>query len=237
MAKSKTKSKTKMKPVDLAAYTLEGEVWKTIPGHKYYQASTYGRIRSIDRTIRVRGHKHRLRGKILSQSRNSDGYHKVALNCEGKRTYTLVHRAVMLAHVGKPPKGKPQVHHVDGNPDRNGLANLVYVSGKENMEEMKKLGRPIREFTDTEILSMTGMRQMGMNDTVIGRMHGIRPSRVNKLIGGVKPLDFKRRWGRDTKKVCASEWKLPLTERLDDRLSDTISGLVQPAANAPQQFV
>ena len=95
------------------------EVWKPIPGRPGYEASSHGRIRSLDRWIADHnGRRLFLRGRTLKQVLNADGYPVV-----GGLGY--VHRAVMLSFNGPPANGF-EVAHNDGNPANNLLTNLRY---------------------------------------------------------------------------------------------------------------
>lgn len=105
------------------------EIWKPIPNYEnIYEASNFGRIRSVNR-IDTNGRK-RI-GKILKPKIERTGYLRVALFNGGKRKEYKVHRLVMLAFVGECPYGL-QVNHKDENKRNNMLANLEYVTPKEN---------------------------------------------------------------------------------------------------------
>lgn len=73
---------------------MNEEIWKAIPGYEgLYEASTEGRIRSVDRTVVCKNGKIKnMRGKILKSSFNY-GYEEVHLCC---KTFT-VHRLVAKA--------------------------------------------------------------------------------------------------------------------------------------------
>lgn len=115
------------------------ELWKDIPGYEgYYQASSEGRIRSLDRVVEYVKHynygdvfaKHKMQGRILHQTMTS-GYLGVVLQIAGKSHYPLVHRLVASAFVPN-PENKPQVDHIDGDRTNNRPSNLRWVTSKEN---------------------------------------------------------------------------------------------------------
>lgn len=115
------------------------EIWKPVPGYEgFYEVSSLGRIRGVDRVImRKGGKKYTVKGAILSPSkRGYDGYLDISLRREGHQKTHKIHRLVMLAFVGEPPEGKPEVDHKDGDPENNRLSNLEYVSKKENYMRM-----------------------------------------------------------------------------------------------------
>jgi len=63
---------------------LDGEIWKNIPNYSY-QASNFGRIKSLDMKLLGRNNTYRIKkGVVLKQSFDKDGYLKVALNGDTK---------------------------------------------------------------------------------------------------------------------------------------------------------
>ncbi len=76
------------------------------------------------------------KGKILNPSKcDKNGHVGVwirGLENEKKVVERSVHRLVMLAFVGLPPKGK-EVRHINGIPTDNRLKNLVYGTRTENI--------------------------------------------------------------------------------------------------------
>lgn len=146
------------------------EVWKDIPGYEgLYQASTEGRIRSLDRVTEYVKHysygdvpvKQRFYGKVLHQSLTS-GYLGTIFQVDGKTQYPLVHRLVAMTFVPN-PENKPQVDHVDGNRMNNRPSNLRWVTSKENHANAISKGKhtsqqiyrkkPIRDIDTGEMFS------------------------------------------------------------------------------------
>ena len=107
---------------------MVNELWKDIPGYEgYYQASDAGRVRSVDRFI----NNGMLRGRVLRQYTNKDGYKLVRLSKTGVCVTYQVHRLIYLTFHGPIPEGM-QVNHIDENPANNELENLNLMSPKEN---------------------------------------------------------------------------------------------------------
>src|SRR5215469_14491810 len=104
------------------------ERWKPIPGHKGYEASSEGRIRSVPRTLRD-GRRHG--GVVLAQQPDKDGYPTVMLGRKRMR----VARAVQLAFAGP-----AEVRHRDGDRSNSKPVNLVWGSRVENEEDKRKKG-------------------------------------------------------------------------------------------------
>lgn len=55
-----------------------------------------------------------------------------------RRTY-LVHRLICRSFHGEPPKGRPQVDHINRNRTCNDFRNLRWVSPKENSDNQEKV--------------------------------------------------------------------------------------------------
>jgi NUMOD4 motif len=135
------------------------ETWKPIPDFDGYEASDWGRIRSVPRTLpdgRQAG------GKILAQRRSNRGYQQVNLRRDGQVKTVTVHRCVLLAHVGPPPPDRPfSRHHPDDDPANNNLSNLSWCSQEVN--EQDKINRekrngyvatPAEKLRATEVLDV-----------------------------------------------------------------------------------
>jgi hypothetical protein len=127
----------------MADETLEPcvEIWKPIPGHPYYEASTLGRIRSIDRVIAHGGAKvpvRRLRGKVLKLAVNPHGGH-LQVNID-RKTFR-VPGLVMRTFVGECPPGLEVCHQI-ADTENNRLDNLRYDTRLSNRADMKKARGP-----------------------------------------------------------------------------------------------
>ncbi|MCP5006899.1 MAG: hypothetical protein GY941_23575 [Planctomycetes bacterium] len=111
--------------------STEKEIWKPVIGYEnLYEVSDLGRIRSLERYVKIKNNKRRLKKeKILNRIPEQDGYHRIQLHLNGKCVNKYVHSLVMESFVGPCPEGQQVMHleHVkeSGN-DR--LSNLRYGS-------------------------------------------------------------------------------------------------------------
>jgi hypothetical protein len=113
------------------------EEWRSVEGFPGYEVSNLGRVRSIDRVViwKRRGGNFpvSLGGKILRPGLRR-GYKEVTLCSGGERQRFLVHRLVVMAFIGPPPKGLTQVNHKDGDKQNNWAGNLEWVTPSENVQ-------------------------------------------------------------------------------------------------------
>lgn len=112
------------------------EIWKPIPSFPGYEASSLGRIKSIDRTIVIAdGSRRFLRGRMIAPWKVKTGYPMVY--CKGAGRY--VHALVIEAFHGPRPKGC-QCCHNDGNRENPRADNLRYATRHENEQDKRRHG-------------------------------------------------------------------------------------------------
>ncbi len=105
------------------------EQWVDIENYDGYQVSTYGRVKSLDRTVvRSDGELRRFKGKILQPHDNSRGY--LQLNLNGHKQQKI-HRLVAKAFIPN-PEIKYAVNHIDGDKYNNTINNLEWCTRSEN---------------------------------------------------------------------------------------------------------
>ncbi len=116
-------------------------VWKDIPGYEgYYQVSTGGRVKSVDReVIGIDGKTYKYRGKVLKQRLNHKGYPDVNLSKDRNYKTITTHILVAKTFINN-PENKPQVNHIDADKTNNNVNNLEWVTNKENMIHASKKG-------------------------------------------------------------------------------------------------
>lgn len=117
----------------IKSISLEGEIWKDVVGYEgHYSISSFGRIICHERYIIAKnGHKHYLKRRLIT-TKQSKGYHSVALHINSKRKRFYIHRLVAQAFIPN-PNNKPCVDHIDCNIDNNKVENLRWVTQLENV--------------------------------------------------------------------------------------------------------
>lgn len=106
------------------------EVWQDIPGYEgKYQASTYGRVRSLDRYV-VRGKQTALfKGKIIKPCFDTQGYNHIEILGKTQK----IHRLAALTFLPRLNEEHVQINHKDENKSNNRIENLEWCTAKYNV--------------------------------------------------------------------------------------------------------
>ena len=108
------------------------ELWLPVVGYEdHYEVSNFGRVRSVPRVVEGRWGPTKRLGCMLAIKPANGRYLKVSLCKDGVLTQHQVHRLVLLAFVGEPPKGFV-CDHIDCDIRNNSLTNLRWLSSADN---------------------------------------------------------------------------------------------------------
>ncbi len=111
---------------------MSAEKWLPVPGFDGYEASSDGRVRSVDRTL---PDGRRAGGVILQPADDARGYPRVTVRASGKPQKIRVHVLVALAFKGPRPRGR-EVRHLDGVKVNCRPGNLAW--GTKGTNELDK---------------------------------------------------------------------------------------------------
>lgn len=117
--------------MDYPKKKIKCEIWKPVKGFEgFYEVSTYGNVRSCDRTVFVHksGKEHRAtrKGKILKKWVAVEYYH-VTFSKDGKIYAPFVHKLVAETFIPNPNELRT-VNHKDENKLNNQVDNLEWCT-------------------------------------------------------------------------------------------------------------
>lgn len=161
------------------------ELWKDIPGYEgAYQASSLGRIRSLDRTITQVGRwslpfKRKLKGRILHPASSKNNPHLYVVLGHGAPG-TPVHQLVALAFFG-PPKATEEVRHLDGNAANNCVENLCYGSRTDNILDVYRQGGRWRKLSLADIQNIKDRLAAGEPGASLSREFHVSQTSISRI--------------------------------------------------------
>ena len=157
------------------------EIWKDIPGYEgRYQASNFGRIRSLDRELGEpgkKGHK-KMVGRILKPGPIKKSGHLYVVLGHGASGMP-VHTLVALTFIGPRPEGA-DICHNDGNPANNRLDNLRYDSRTNNILDVYRGGGRWRKLSLEDMKAILDEPETATCKT-LAEKYGVSPATINKV--------------------------------------------------------
>lgn len=122
---------------------LPDEEWQSIGGWDgYYEVSSLGRVRSVDRTVVFSdGRTRTYLGQLLADADNKRGYRYVHLTRGSERKVRVIHQLVAEVFLGHERNGHESlVRHWDGDTTNNAVTNLRIGTQGENMLDRRRHG-------------------------------------------------------------------------------------------------
>lgn len=114
------------------------EIWKDIPNYEnFYQASNYGRIKSVEKMVWNGYQFWKREEKILKLTRDKKGYLNVGLSKNGKFKRCKVHRLIAKTFIPN-LNNLPQINHINGIKTDNRVKNLEWCTNQENCIHARK---------------------------------------------------------------------------------------------------
>ena len=115
------------------------EIWKSHPEYTGIEVSTLGRVRSLDKMVWNGSGTWSMKGRVLKQSNDKDGYLQVRVLIDGKWTTKKVHRLTAQTFIPN-PDNLPEVNHKNCVRDDNRVINLEFCTHLYNIKYREKYG-------------------------------------------------------------------------------------------------
>lgn len=166
------------------------EAWKPIStAHGLYEASSAGRIRSVDRyTICGRRGLSLVKGRVLSPKTAKNGYLQVNLSYDGRKTMAYVHRLVASAFL--PDFSGMEINHKDLDKTNNRLGNLEPYGHHSNQRHAARHGRfngttnPRKriKMTPDSVAALRAARDAGATYTRLAEQFGVCRQTAQQIV-------------------------------------------------------
>lgn len=162
---------------------------KEIPGCPGYWVTPDGRVYSEwVRVIEMR--RDRSRARRLRQHDTPGGHKFTKVNGRAKGP-TLVHRMVLLAFVGDPPRPDDDARHLNGNPSDNRLENLAWGTRSDNVQDAISHGTHAHgethhnaKLTNAQVVEIRRRHADGERCVDLGTEYGVSQWTVFDIVGG-----------------------------------------------------
>lgn len=168
------------------------EEWRDIKDFEgFYQVSSLGNIRSLDRLVNGSRKKglQRAIGKPIKPQRRRSGHYDVLLKKNGLQKRMWVHRIVAQTFLDN-PDSLPIVNHLDHNPGNNEVSNLEWCTQGHNVRHCHDNGRgnPRRgerswsaKLTEAQVLEIRNRYKMGEVGVRLAKEFKIHPEYIYRI--------------------------------------------------------
>ena len=129
------------------------EIWRKHPEIDKLEVSTFGNVRVLDRMVSNEKQKYLIKGRILGQFDNGNGYLQINISIDGKKTTKYVHRLVAQTFIDN-PDSLPQINHKDCDTKNNDVENLEWCTPKYNCQYREKYGVSRTEVAGTPVFAI-----------------------------------------------------------------------------------
>lgn len=168
------------------------EKWVPIKDIIGYEISSYGRVKSINRSIYTMSRwgkrmRKSLTGKIMSNKTDGNGYKFISLSNNGHKSLFRINRLVMCAFDDKPYKYKLWVNHIDGVITNNHISNLEWVTPKQNSIHAVRIGliksTDKSKLTEEQVINIRKEYNGEWGQQVkLAKKYGVTPSNISVIV-------------------------------------------------------
>ena len=162
----------------------EKEIWKSLQGVSGVEVSTFGRVRTLDRVVSGKNGTRFIKGRVLKQSNDKDGYLQVSIQINRKRNTKRVHQLVAQTFISN-PDNLPQVNHKDCDRTNNNVENLEWCDNSYNVQYREKFG----EAQNKPVLAInlaTLEASSFCSQSEASRVLGFNRSNISAVINGIQ---------------------------------------------------
>jgi hypothetical protein len=171
-------------------------IWKDVPSYEgYYQVSSCGLVKSVQRIVKYRENHSGLRKERILKSNVTKGGYVHATICINKENKTVkVHRLVALAFIPN-PENKPCVNHINGIKTDNRAENLEWCTYGENTQHAykTKLKNGIKgekshlsKLKKEDVMKIRLLYDKGCySHTKLGKMFNVSQSQISRIVNNI----------------------------------------------------
>ena len=168
---------------------MDAEIWKDIPGYAgKYQASTLGRIKSLERKVPSKNHytgqpfMRTIPERLLKPGRFCKSGHLSVVLGRGENSKP-VHQIIMTTFVGDTPNGM-EILHINGNPTDNRLSNLRFGTRTENILDVYRQGGKWRKLYIDDVEAIRFGLYCGIQGSELAKMFDVSQSTISAIKHG-----------------------------------------------------
>lgn len=128
------------------------------------------------------------KNKYIKPHKIGNGYIQIDIN--GKPMY--LHRLIATLFIPN-PENKPQVNHIDGNPQNNDVSNLEWCTQSENNIHANRTGlrkKKRRKLTDNDVVWVKQLNVTGYPQRLIGIIFGVSHPTIGKILRGETYVNY-----------------------------------------------
>lgn len=163
------------------------ESWERHPDIGIIEVSNFGRVRTLDRIVPRGKYTQFVKGLILKQYDNGNGYLHVVLGMNGKTVTKKVHRLVAETFISN-PDNLTEVNHKDCNRANNNVENLEWCTRSYNRQYREKYGVSQTEALGNPVfaINLTTLEVSHFrSQSEASRELGVFKQNVNNVIKGI----------------------------------------------------
>lgn len=170
------------------------EEWLPVPSYPSYEASSFGRIRSIDRTLTDKIGRQSFRRGIILRPRRMGRYNGAYFGDRTPGVKMYFHAVICMTFHGERPSQEHQVAHWNGNRLDNKASNLRWATRLENEADKLRHGtlrQGVRcynsKLSEADIRAIRDLRSTTrLTFQAIGDRFGISLYHARKIVVGTR---------------------------------------------------